>query len=201
MLRQPQGRRCVLGLGYRRFNLGLADLLRLGFGQVAFDQSKVTLVELRRGHGLAGDLDHRIITGADRHRNRTQYTHAKASGGIGLLEGVAVLQRVGEHGRTLLVTAVGRAGHAEADLQVVLAVLLEAFVTGNLVGAAAGDDVTLAQQRTPGSLARAGVTDREAAREGARVIEVLMLIDSGFFRGATGHARQHQGQPERTKDG
>ncbi|MNT19018.1 hypothetical protein D3C72_1542530 [compost metagenome] len=83
----------------------------------------------------------------------------------------------------------------------VLAVLLEALVAHHLVGAAAGDDVALAEQGAPGGLAGAGIAHREAAREGARVIEVLVLVDGGFFRGTTGHARQHQGQPERTKDG
>ncbi|MNV71786.1 hypothetical protein D3C71_1648250 [compost metagenome] len=83
----------------------------------------------------------------------------------------------------------------------VFVVLLKTLVAGDLIGAAAGDDVALAEQGTPGRFARARIGHREAAREGARVVEVLVLVDRGFLRGATGHARQHKGQPERTKDG
>ncbi|MNH43436.1 hypothetical protein D3C79_1053390 [compost metagenome] len=91
------------------------------------------------------------------------------------------MQGVGKHDRTLLVTHIWRAGDVEADLHVVFAVLLKALVAHHLVGATAGDDVALAEQGTPGSLTGASIADGEAAREGARVVEVFVLVDSGFF--------------------
>lgn len=41
------------------------SLFRLG--QVALHQGEIAVIELRRGHRLTGHLDHRVVTGADRH--------------------------------------------------------------------------------------------------------------------------------------
>ena len=154
-----------------------------------------------RRHRLAGDLDHRVITRADRHRHRPQHAHAQAGRGVGFFQRIAVLQGVGEHGRALGRTAVVRAHHIEADLQVRITGLLEALVAVDLAALTGGDDVALAEQGAPGGLARARLADRKAAREGARVVEILVFVDRGLFRGTAGNTRQHKGQPERTEDG
>ncbi|MNC60900.1 hypothetical protein D3C75_1108120 [compost metagenome] len=82
-----------------------------------------------------------------------------------------------------------------------LAGLLKALVAIDLPGIAAGDDVTLAEQGTPGRFTGTGFADREAARIGTRVVEILVFVDGSFLRRTAGNTRQHQGQPERTEDG
>ncbi|MNI51056.1 hypothetical protein D3C73_1057570 [compost metagenome] len=86
--------------------------------------------------------------------------------------------------------------HAEADLHVRLAGLLEALVTGDQFRIAAGDDVTLAEQRTTGGFTALFVGYRVIARKRSGVVKVFMLIDGGFLRRATGCGGQHQRQPD-----
>ncbi|MNF96527.1 hypothetical protein D3C84_793210 [compost metagenome] len=72
--------------------------------------------------------------------------------------------------------------HAEADLHVVLAGLLEALVTADQLRIVAGDDVTLAEQGTTSGFTALGIGDRIVSGKGTGVVEILMLIDGGLVR-------------------
>ncbi|MNW06333.1 hypothetical protein D3C71_2027180 [compost metagenome] len=79
--------------------------------------------------------------------------------------------------------------------------LLKALVAVDLPSIATGDDIALAEQCAAGRFARTGFADREVARKGTRVVEILVFVDGSFLRRTAGNTRQHKGQPERTEDG
>ncbi len=162
-------------------------LLRF-LGQEQLHQGEIAVIELGRGHGFAGHLDHRIIGRADRHRHRAQHAHAEAGRVVHLLQRIAVLQGVGEHRRTLVAAAVLGTNHVEADFQVGLAGLLEALVAADQLRIVAGDDVALAEQGTPRGLTGGGIAHRVIARKRAGIIEAFVLVDGGLVRRTAGTA-------------
>lgn len=166
--------------------------------EIALGRAEEAIVEVRRADGFAGDAHHRIIAGGKGHRHRSQHAHAQAGRAVALLDAVAILGGAGEHGRAFAV-AIGGADHVEGDFHVLVAGGLEALVAIQSVVGGLADDVALAQQGAAGGFADGFFTAGEAAREGAGIVEFLLMIEGGLAGGAGGQA-QRGGSDDEKRD-
>ena len=143
--------------------------------QVLADEREEPLVEVARLDRLARYLHHRVAVRADRQRKRAEHAEPHAGRRIALLERVTALYGVRVDDARIRVVA-RHADHVKIHGDVRIAGRLEILRRVDRVGPRHGREVTLAQQRAAGGLARVAIARVEVVRKRARArIEHLLL--------------------------